>query len=100
MNAAGDHFDDLFTRAKSGDETALAELFDRYRKRLRQMVRLRLDRRLQGRVDPSDVLQDAYVEASQRFQAYLERDDLPFFLWLRLVVGQKLTDLHRHHLGV
>lgn len=100
MTSNRDSSDVLLAQARSGDQAAMAELFDRYRKRLRQMVRLRLDRRLQGRVDPSDVLQDAYLEASQRLSAYGEKEDLPFFLWLRLVVGQKLTDLHRHHLGV
>jgi hypothetical protein len=88
------------TQAKAGDEAALAELFGRYRKRLRQMVRLRLDRRLQGRVDPSDLLQEAYLDASRKLPSYSENENLLFFLWLRLVVGQKLTDLHRHHLGV
>jgi RNA polymerase sigma-70 factor, ECF subfamily len=95
-----DRLENLLNRAKAGNEAALAELFDGYRKRLRQMVRLRLDRRLQGRVDPSDVLQEAYLEASRRLPSYSEKEDLPLFLWLRLVVGQKLTDLHRHHLGV
>lgn len=78
----------------------MAALFDRDRKRLRQMVHLRLDRNLQGRVDPSDVLQDAWLEASQRLQSYSTKDDMPFFLWLRLIVGQKLIDLRRHHMGV
>ena len=54
-----DSLEQLLAQAKTGDEGALAELFDRYRKRLRQMVRLRLDRGLRARVDPSDVLQDA-----------------------------------------
>jgi len=99
MTSEFDSFDRLLEQAQAGDEAAMAELFDRYRKRLRQMVRLRLDRRLQGRVDSSDVLQDAYLEARQKLPAYSAKGDLPFFLWLRLVVGQKLTDLHRHHLG-
>jgi RNA polymerase sigma-70 factor (ECF subfamily) len=100
MTSEGDSFDQLLARAKSGDEAVLAELFNRYQKRLRQMVRLRLDRRLQGRVDPSDVLQEAYLDVRRKLPAYSTREDFPFFLWLRLVVGQKLTDLHRHHLGV
>jgi RNA polymerase sigma-70 factor (ECF subfamily) len=49
--------DALIRRAAGGEEAALAKLFAAHRNRLRQMVRLRLDRRLQGRVDPSDVLQ-------------------------------------------
>ena len=100
MTTDSDDLDELLALAKAGDQAAMAALFDQYRKRLRQMVRLRLDRRLQGRVDPSDVLQEAYLDASQKLPAYSGKDDLPFFLWLRLVVGQKLIDLHRHHLGV
>jgi RNA polymerase sigma-70 factor (ECF subfamily) len=90
---------DLLRRAQGGDAQALAELFARYRSRLRRMVRLRLDRRLQGRVDPSDVLQEAYLDVAQRAPEYLANPKLPFFLWLRLLTGQRLLALHRHHLG-
>lgn len=89
----------LLQRAEQGDTRALAELFDRDRKRLRQMVRLRLDRRLQGRVDPSDVLQDAFIDVAEQLPSYLARRDMPFFLWLRLVAGQRLMRVHRQHLG-
>jgi RNA polymerase sigma-70 factor (ECF subfamily) len=91
--------DDLLRRARAGDKAALAALFTHYRERLKRMVRLRLDRRLSGRVDASDVLQEAYLEVHKRFAEYAAQDELPFFLWLRLVTGQKLTDVHRHHLG-
>src|SRR5262245_24374978 len=90
--------DDLLRRAAAGESAALAELFSRYRGRLRQMVRLRLDRRLQGRVDPSDVLQEAYIDLTQQLPAYLAKPDMPFFLWLRLLTGQRLMRLHRQHL--
>jgi RNA polymerase sigma-70 factor, ECF subfamily len=91
--------DDLLRRAGVGDPNALAELFARYRDRLRRMVRLRLDRRLQGRVDPSDVLQEAQVEILRRAAAYAADPRLPPFLWLRLITGQRLMALHRRHLG-
>src|SRR3954471_19146184 len=91
--------DDLLGRARGGDPHALAELFDRHRGRLRHMVRIRLDRRLAGRLDADDVLQEAYLEADRRFAEYLRDPAIPAFLWLRLVTGQKLVDLHRHHLG-
>src|SRR5262249_54398537 len=55
---------------------------------------------LAGRLDASDVLQAAYLEAAKRFTDYLRDPAIPIFLWLRLVTGQALTDLHRHHLGV
>jgi RNA polymerase sigma-70 factor (ECF subfamily) len=89
----------VLRRAAGGDEAALAELFGRYRTRLRQMVRLRLDRRLQGRVDPSDVLQEAYLDVADQLPHYLRKPEMSFFLWLRLVTGQRLMRLHRQHLG-
>jgi RNA polymerase sigma-70 factor, ECF subfamily len=90
----------LLRRALAGDESALAALFDGYRGQLRRMIRLRLDRRLSGRVDSSDVLQEAYLDVRKRLDEYA-RDPaaMPFHLWLRLVAGQRLTDVHRFHLG-
>src|SRR4051812_43485906 len=90
--------DDLVRRAAGGEEAALAELFASYRDRLRRMVRLRLDQRLQGRVDPSDVLQEAYLDLAQKLPGYANKPSMPFFLWLRLVVGERLLRVHRQHL--
>ena len=90
---------DLLGRVREGDQAAMAELFGRYRERLRRMVRLRLDRRLQGRVDPSDVLQEAYLDVSRRAAEYADNPTMPLYLWLRFLTGQKLLALHRHHLG-
>src|SRR6516225_11504281 len=91
--------EELLDTARSGDEGALAVLVERYRDRLERMVRLRMDRRLQGRVDPADVVQDAYLAVRGKFAQYSADARLPFFLWLRLEVGQKLVDAHRFHLG-
>jgi len=90
---------DLLRRAKGGDQQALAALFARYRDRLRKMVRLRLDRRMAGRIDASDVLQDAYLDVARRFPEYAAAPAVPFYLWLRALAGQRLVDLHRRHLG-
>jgi RNA polymerase sigma-70 factor (ECF subfamily) len=89
----------LVSRAAAGDQAAVAELFSRYRQRLKRMVRLRLSRHLQGRLDESDILQEAYLEAAKRLPEYLQDRPLPFFLWLRHLTGQKLIDAHRRHLG-
>src|SRR5262249_60288427 len=78
---------------------AVAELFARYRKRLKRMVRLRLSRHLQSRVDDSDILQEALLEAAKRLPEYLQDKPLPFFLWLRHLTGEKLIDAHRRALG-
>jgi RNA polymerase sigma-70 factor, ECF subfamily len=92
--------DDLLLRLEGGDERALTELFTRHRERLRRMIRLRLDRRLQGRIDSSDVLQEVYLEVSRRSREYLAQPDMPPFLWVRFLTGQTLQALHRHHLKV
>ena len=89
----------LLARLQAGDQAALAELFARHRERLRRMVQLRLDHRLAGRVSASDVLQEAYIDALKRVEHYFARPDQPFFGWLRLVVGQRLVDIHREHLA-
>jgi RNA polymerase sigma-70 factor (ECF subfamily) len=90
----------LLQRIDRGDVQALTELFTRHRERLRQMIRLRLDRRLRGRIDSSDVLQEAYLEVARRARDYLAEPTMAPFLWLRFLTGQKLLELHRHHLGV
>jgi RNA polymerase sigma-70 factor (ECF subfamily) len=91
--------EELLDAARNADEGALAVLVERHRERLERMVRLRMDRRLQGRVDPADVVQDAYLGVRRKLAQYSANPRLPFFLWLRLEVGQKLIDVHRFHLG-
>ncbi len=94
-----DEIDELLKRAANGDGQALNRLFGHYRSRLKKMVRVRLNRRLQGRVDDSDILQDAYLEAARRLPDYLQAPRAPFFLWLRRITGDKLLEVHRTHLG-
>src|SRR5271155_3068247 len=89
----------LLERARAGDKQALNELMGRHRPRLRRMVELRLDRRLSARIDASDVIQEAYVDAITRLDEYVREPSYPLFLWLRLIVGERLLKLHRHHLG-
>jgi RNA polymerase sigma-70 factor (ECF subfamily) len=89
----------LIERARAGDRQALNDIFTRYRGRLRRMVEVRLDWRLQARLDASDVIQDSFLLVATRLEEYLRDPKLPLFLWLRLVVGERLAQLHRHHLG-
>ena len=90
---------ELLSKVRAGDQQALAELYDRHRDKLRRMVQLRLDHRLAGRVSASDVLQEAYIDAVKRIDHYFAKPDQSFFGWLRLVVGQRLADVHREHLA-
>ena len=87
------------TPASAIDPETLGDLLERYRPRLRRLVSLRLDPRLRRRVDSSDVLQEAFVDATRRFDAYRAAPKLPFYLWLRLLTAQKLTEFHRRHMG-
>ncbi len=83
---------------RRGDADALAALLDHYRPRLRQMVRLRMDRQLAARVDPSDVIQEVYLDAERQIQAYLQDSKVAFYVWLRGLAGQRLANVHRQHL--
>src|SRR4051794_3861358 len=89
----------LLTRAAAGEEAAFDALLSSHRDRLKRMVRLRLSRRLQGRVDESDVMQESCLEIFRKLKEYVADPKLPFFLWLRHVTGLKLVQLHRRHLG-
>jgi RNA polymerase sigma-70 factor (ECF subfamily) len=93
-----DHLDALLERARAGDVEAVNELFQRFYQPLRRMVALRLDDRLRGRVDPSDVIQEAQLEVFTRLREYLANPSMPFPLWLRLEVGKHLMVVHRRHL--
>jgi RNA polymerase sigma-70 factor (ECF subfamily) len=86
--------------ASRGDRAAWGAVLGQHRERLRRMVALRMDRRLQGRVDPSDVIQEAYLEAARRLPEYVrEPAPMPLYLWLRYLTAQTLQALHRRHLG-
>jgi RNA polymerase sigma-70 factor (ECF subfamily) len=99
MTDESDQTEDLMRRAGAGDAAAQGELFSHYRDRLRRMIWLRMDRRMNGRVDVSDVLQDAFVEFSRALPSYLTEPSMPFYLWLRTIVGRQLRASHRRHLG-
>jgi RNA polymerase sigma-70 factor, ECF subfamily len=90
--------DRLLNRAAAGDRAAVNELLARHRDRLRQMVSVRMDHRLAGRVDPSDVAQDAMAEAARRLPEYLKRRPIPFYPWLRQLAWNRLLDLYRFHI--
>ncbi len=98
MSASGLRDEVELIQALPTDPGALAELFTRHRERLWRMVHVRLDRRLHGRVDPDDVLQEAFLDATKRLSHFKREDGQSFYVWLRLIVGQTLIDVHRRHL--
>jgi RNA polymerase sigma-70 factor (ECF subfamily) len=90
----------LLDLAGAGDAAALGELVTRHRDAVRRFVELRLDPNIQGRVDASDVVQEAHLEAVRRIQDYLARRPMPFHLWLCKTAYENLVRLRRQHTEV
>ena len=87
----------LIAQAQEGDASAINQLMDRHRNSLRQLIRMRLDHKIQKRVDVSDVVQDVLIEANRRLQRYLADPMMPFHLWLRQIAKDRIIDAHRRH---
>ncbi len=98
MTTSPSDTEELLRALGDGDAAAGERLLVRHRARLRQMVAVYLDRRLAARVDPSDVVQDALVDAARGLAVYLRDRPLPFYPWLRQFAWQRLLQLHRHHI--
>ncbi|MGI9518803.1 MAG: sigma-70 family RNA polymerase sigma factor [Pirellulaceae bacterium] len=93
-----DREEKLTQRVREGDQRALAELFQRYRKRLERMVRMRMDSRLTSREDANDVLQEAFLDLSNRISSFAENPDLSAYVWIRLAVKDRVIAEHRKHI--
>jgi len=91
--------EELLKQARAGDRDSFERLFARYRNYLHQLVELRLDARLRSRIDASDVVQETQLEAFRRLADYLDREPMPFRLWLRKTAQERLGMLQRRHLG-
>lgn len=89
----------ILKRAAAGDRSAFEELFQRHRPKLERAVARRMDRRVAGRMDASDIVQEAYMEAFERLPKYLEQESMTFYGWLYWIAHQKVLEMHRRHLG-
>lgn len=87
----------LLVAAKSGDAQAVNQLLERHRGAVRRLVELRLDRKVQRRVDVSDVVQDVMFEASGRLDRYLQDPAMAFHLWIRQIAWDRIIDTYRRH---
>jgi RNA polymerase sigma-70 factor (ECF subfamily) len=92
--------DELLAQAGAGDDAARQHLLVRHRDRLLRMVALHLDRRVAARIDPSDVVQEALLDAAAKLSGYLRDRPLPFYCWLRRLAWERLVKLHQYHLRV
>jgi len=89
----------LLQLIRSGQAEATNRLLARHRPYLLRLIEVRLDPKMRARVDPSDVVQEAQLEASRRLDDYLKQPALPFRLWLRQIAYDRLLMLRRHHVG-
>jgi len=97
-NSESAELHDLLQKARMGNSKAFEQLFQLHRDTLRQIVALRMDPHLSSRVDASDIIQDAYAVAAQRFPDYLEREPVSFRVWLRQIVQDQLLMACRRHI--
>lgn len=88
----------LPARLQQGDLLALTEAFNLHRDRLGRLICFRMDRRLAGRLDAEDVLQEAFIDAERRLSHFRADHSQSVFIWLRLVCLQTLTNVFRRHL--
>lgn len=87
----------LLEEAGRGDQRALDNLFARHRSELRRFIANRMDRRMRARVDASDIVQEAQLEATRRLNDYLKRQPMPFATWLRKTAYERLLMHRRRH---
>jgi RNA polymerase sigma-70 factor (ECF subfamily) len=87
----------LLNQLAHGDRQALDRLLERYRPRLHAFVEARLDPRLRSRLDSSDVVQEVQLEVAQRMDDFLNRNPMPFHLWIRKTAYERLLKVHRDH---
>ena len=85
--------------AAAGDADCWDRLLAHYHQRLRRMVLVRLDPRVRRRLGPSDVLQEAYLEAWTKVGDYVRDPVVPVYLWLRGLASNRLAKAHRRHLA-
>ncbi|TWU23333.1 RNA polymerase sigma factor CnrH [Novipirellula galeiformis] len=92
-----DKTETLLIAAKQGDVDAVNRLLERHRVSVRRLVEMRLDRKVQRRVDVSDVVQDVLLEASGRLEKYLDDPAMAFHLWIRQIAWDRIIDTYRRH---
>ncbi len=93
--AEADETQELLLRIQGGDPQAFDELFARHRAEVHQAVARRLEPSLRSRMDPSDVVQEAQLDAVERLTDFIERRPMPFRLWILRTAFQRLLKLRR-----
>src|SRR5262245_3091682 len=88
----------LLRQARTGDRAALGQLFETYRNYLTLLARLEIGRRLRGKVDEADVIQDTFLEAHRHFGQFRGTSEGEVVAWLRQILATTLAHLVRRRL--
>ncbi len=96
MTAAPEH---LLEEARGGDAAAVGRLLEYYGRYLALLARLQIGQRLQGKVDPADLVQETFLDAHRHFANFRGTTEGEFIGWLRQILAAKFADLLRHYLG-
>ena len=91
--------DRLIHDARLGNDTALGTLLELYRNYLRLLARIEIGRRLQGKLDASDLVQETFTEAHRNFGLFRGADEPQLVSWLRQILAAKVANLVRHYFG-
>jgi RNA polymerase sigma-70 factor (ECF subfamily) len=89
----------LLTLARGGDPVALGQLLELYRGYLSLLARLQIGRRLQGKVDAADLVQDTFLEAHRHFGQFRGSVEAELVSWLRQILAGLLANLVRRYCG-
>jgi RNA polymerase sigma-70 factor (ECF subfamily) len=89
----------LIGQARAGDGAALGQLFALYRRYLGLLARVQIGRRLQGKADPSDLVQETFLKAHRNFAQFRGSHEGELVAWLRQILATTLANLVRHFLG-
>jgi RNA polymerase sigma-70 factor, ECF subfamily len=91
--------ENLLREAKAGDAATLGRLLELYRRYLALLARVQIGRRLQGKVDASDLVQETFLDAHRNFDRFRGGSEAEFVCWLRQILAGNLADVMRRYLG-
>src|SRR5437867_9574252 len=91
--------DELLTQAKINPEVGLGPLLEKHRSYLSLLARVQIGRRLQGKADSADLVQETFLEAHRHFPLFQGRTAAEFVHWLRQILAARLAKLVRRYLG-
>src|SRR5262245_1804364 len=99
MNSLTTNPEQLLDLARAGDGVALGQLLELYHSYLALLARLQIGRRLQGKVDADDLVQETFLEGHRSFDQFRGSTESELVSWLRQILASKLADLMRRYLG-